>query len=96
MPLDDLVFTIDSDAEEVVEVPKLEAKVNKKGTSKSKSNESNNVASEDKDALNPDFTFDLGEDIYEEVLNGKDALGDLIKGSKRVSAVFIFCLRSLN
>ncbi|EJD03915.1 DEAD-domain-containing protein [Fomitiporia mediterranea MF3/22] len=61
MALDDLIMTIDSDAEDTVEEPRKPAK----------------------DTLNPEFTFDVTGDVYDEVLNGQDGLGDLVKGSKR-------------
>lgn len=93
MVYDDLIMTIDSDAEDVVEVaPKL-SKVKGKATDTKKSAAVTRKVKivdealvDEKDTLNPEFTFDVVGDVYDEALNGKDALGDLVKGSKRVRA----------
>ena len=85
MSLDDLVLTIESDDENNNEESQrgFEAvKVKQKTADKSKTKETSTL--EEKDTLNADFVFDVGGDIYDEVLNGKDALGDLVKGSKKV------------
>ncbi|PAV22425.1 DEAD-domain-containing [Pyrrhoderma noxium] len=80
MAFDDLIMTIDSDAEDVeVEAPK-DVKPKKSKTSSKTTEE---LGTDEKDTLNPEFTFDLTGDVYEDVLNGKDSIGDLIKGSKR-------------
>ena len=85
MPLDDLVLTIDSEDEESLVGQKLPATKTRKAGSKSKVSREPEVGGlEDRDTLNPEFTFDAGGDIYDEILDGKDALGDLVKGSKRV------------
>lgn len=93
MVYDDLIMTIDSDAEDVVELaPKpSKAKGKTKDTKKSAAVPSkvkivDEGPTDEKDALNPEFTFDVMGDVYDEVLNGKDALGDLVKGSERVRA----------
>ncbi|KAH8120370.1 P-loop containing nucleoside triphosphate hydrolase protein [Phellopilus nigrolimitatus] len=78
MALDDFIMTIDSDAEDGVEVLRKHQN--------------------EKDTLNPEFTFDVTGDVYDEVLNGRDALGDLVKGSKRepVSVDDIIARRKLS
>ena len=87
MPFDDLITTIDSDAEDVVEKPSKQTSSKRKG----KSTEATKVVVADeggldeKDTLNPDFTFDVTGDIYADVLNGVNGLEDLVKGSKSVS-----------
>ena len=97
MAFDDLIMTIDSDAEDIVEeAPKTsKSKVKAKDTKKAavpKVKIVDEGAADDRDTLNPDFTFDVTGDVYDEVLNGRDALGDLVKGSKRVSP--FLCFRS--
>lgn len=85
MSLDDLVLTIESDDENNNEESRRSSeavKIKQKTVDKSKTKETSTL--EEKDTLNADFVFDVGGDIYDEVLNGKDALGDLVKGSKKV------------
>lgn len=100
MAPDDLIMTIDSDAEDIVEEqPKSsKSKGKPKVTGKTSVNKIHVVdegPADDKDALNPEFTFDFTGDVYDEVLNGKDALGDLVKGSKRVSIWFKIVKRAM-
>ena len=94
MTFDDLIMTIDSDAEDVeVEAPK-DVKPKKSKTSSKATEE---LGTDEKDTLNPEFTFNLTGDVYEDVLNGKDSIGDLIKGSKRVCIMlYTFMLSSSN
>lgn len=94
MAFDDLIMTIDSDAEDVeVEAPK-DVKPKKSKTSSKTTEE---LGTDEKDTLNPEFTFDLTGDVYEDVLNGKDSIGDLIKGSKRVCIMlYTFMFSSSN
>lgn len=74
---DSYVMTLDSDDETIDQVP-----LRKKGKKRAAVEE---VASpDDKDALNPEFTFDLTGDIYADVLGADTVLGDLVKGSKQV------------
>ena len=87
MPFDDLITTIDSDAEDVVEKPpkKDSGKQKGKGTEATKVAIVDEGGIDEKDTLNPDFSFDVTGDIYSDVLNGVNALGDLVEGSKSVS-----------
>ncbi|KAI5124654.1 hypothetical protein M0805_004262 [Coniferiporia weirii] len=87
MALDDLIMTIDSDAEEARDEPPKESRVKGKTRDATKAGAKAQTVDEgmldDKDTLDPEFTFDLTGDVYDDVLNGKDALADLVKGSKR-------------
>ena len=85
MALDDLVMTIDSDAEDAPEVQRKPSKANGKPKLSNKAKVVDEGAPDEKDTLNPEFTFDLTGDIYDDVLSGQDGFGDLIKGSKKVS-----------
>lgn len=79
MALDDLIMTIDSDEEDNVaeEPPIPTSRAGKKGKAKA------DVPVEE--TLNPDFTFDITGDVYDEVLGADRGVADLVKGSKRVS-----------
>jgi ATP-dependent RNA helicase DDX27 len=89
MAPEDYVMTIDSD-DEVVSKP------SKKKTSKKDTVEDDVPGPQEKDALNPDFTFDLTGDVYADVLGADIKLGDLVKGSKRVRGSMILLRRMLN
>ncbi|KAL5534195.1 DRS1 [Sanghuangporus baumii] len=98
MALDDLVMTIDSDVEEVTREPQKSAKAKGEAKESNKTVVVDDGAPDEKDTLNPEFAFDLTGDVYDEVLNGDDGLGDLVKGSKRepVSVEDIIARRKLS
>lgn len=85
MAPNDFIMTIDSDAEDSAPDGKAKSKI---AQTEMKVRVVEESATE-KDTLNPEFHFDLAGDIYAEVLNGNDALGDLVKGSKRVCSTLI-------
>lgn len=96
MALDDLITTIDSDAEDVqVEAAPKQLRASKaNGAAKRKGAKAAVVdegPADDKDALNPDFLFDLTGDTYDDVLRGQIGLADLVKGSKNVRVFSIAC-----
>ncbi|KAL5495218.1 DRS1 [Sanghuangporus weigelae] len=98
MALDDLIMTIDSDAEEVTREPQKPTKAKSKAKESYKTVVVDDGVPDEKDTLNPEFAFDLTGDVYDEVLNGDDGLGDLVKGSKRepVSVEDIIARRKLS
>ena len=83
MALDDLILTIDSDAEDI-EVDESAPGPSRPASKKSKSKATKDSTTDEKDALNPEFTFDVTGDVYDEVLDKNNVLSDLVKGSKRV------------
>lgn len=86
MPFDDLITTIDSDDDVIAEKPPKQAASKRRGAESSKT-AALDEGLDDKDTLNPDFTFDVTGDIYADILNGANGLDDLVKGSKVVSVV---------
>lgn len=92
MSLDDLIPTIDSDAEDDIEQPLKQSatKQKYKPAKAGKATISVEDKPEDKDTLNPEFTFDVTGDIYADVLDGPDGFNDLIQGSKSVSTHVLF------
>ena len=96
MALDDLILTIESDAEDVSPEAKNSAKQKTRVIEPSRIPVVDDGVPDEKDALNPEFTFDLTGDIYDDVLNGADNLGDLVKGSKRVSMTTSTTLSTAN
>ena len=72
---DDFVMTLDSDTEDLPPPPPT-----KQAKGKQK-------AVDDDAQLNPNFTFDISGDPYGDLLDGPDAVEDLVKsGSKPVSS----------
>lgn len=72
---DDFVMTLDSDTEDLPPPPPT-----KQAKGKQK-------AVDDDAQLNPNFTFDISGDPYGDLLDGPDAVKDLVKsGSKPVSS----------
>jgi hypothetical protein len=83
--MDDLVRTLDSDAEDI---PVDHSAPKKRGQA------AENLRDEGV-ALNPDFTFDLTGDIYQDALNENSALQDEVKtGSKPVRRAYVYFQRS--
>jgi hypothetical protein len=83
--MDDLVRTLDSDAEDV-SISNSAAKKHRKA--------GENLPDEGV-ALNLDFTFDLTGDIYQDALNEHAALQDEVKtGSKPVRHSYVYFPRS--
>lgn len=82
--MDDLVRTLDSDAEDV-SVNHFSPKKHKKAAE--------NLPDEGV-ALNPDFAFDLTGDIYQDALNENSALQDEVKtGSQPVRHAYVYFQR---
>lgn len=85
MAVDDFIQTLDSDDEAPV-ASSSQPKKAAKGAGKQA------LMTEDDAAFNPEFTFDLGGDPYDEILNTHSRAEDLVKGSKSVFA----CVRTVS
>ena len=77
MAVDDFIQTLDSDDEAPV-ASSSQPKKATKGAGKQA------FVTEDDAAFNPEFTFDLGGDPYDEILSAHTRAEDLVKGSKSV------------